>query len=196
MIEKNKIFSGIYSIDYNFVDFPNKYALSLFLNGCNLSCWYCYNKEVCENNVDLIPLNYLSNELERSDKLFGEKTAIVFSGGEPTVNEDFCILYHAFEDRPKSIHTNGLIFDTTKKFDSVILSLKTKAIVSDLFSDYNDYIDTLINAIECYSNSSYKELRMVDTLKYREEYINTIDLISNKINLNGWKIKFQKMIKV
>jgi len=38
----NKDEKIIYNVVDNFVDFPNKYALSMFFPVCNLKCPFCY----------------------------------------------------------------------------------------------------------------------------------------------------------
>ena len=38
----------IYGLYTGFKDFPGRYAVSLFMPGCNLNCWYCHNKEVAK----------------------------------------------------------------------------------------------------------------------------------------------------
>jgi len=77
----------IYGIEkLSLVDFDGELACVLFTAGCNLRCPYCHNsslvigKDICEINKKEV-FDFL-------DKRKNILTAIVVSGGEPTLNTD------------------------------------------------------------------------------------------------------------
>lgn len=67
------------------VDYPGRVASVFFLPGCNFTCPYCHNPELV-SKVDLsalVPLDQAFNHLRRRAGLI---TALVISGGEPTLH--------------------------------------------------------------------------------------------------------------
>jgi pyruvate formate lyase activating enzyme len=72
---------------YSDNEFPGKIAAVIYLVGCNLRCPYCFKPELlgcgpCTQVIDeAVVFRHLERNLERLD-------GVVFSGGEPTLNED------------------------------------------------------------------------------------------------------------
>lgn len=67
------------------VDYPGRVASVFFLPGCNFTCPYCHNPQLV-SSVDrsaLVPLNQAFDHLRRRAGLV---TALVISGGEPTLH--------------------------------------------------------------------------------------------------------------
>lgn len=66
------------------VDYPNNIALVIFTAGCNMSCPFCYNKDLVKTpeKYDKIPEEKILEELEQRKKFID---GIVISGGEPTL---------------------------------------------------------------------------------------------------------------
>ena len=109
------------------VDYPGRVAAVFFLPGCNLACPYCHNPELV-SNVDmsaLVPLKQAGAHLERRAGLI---TALVISGGEPT-------LHSGLPDLVAQAHALGLVvkLDTNGSFperiaagaDYIAMDLKT-----------------------------------------------------------------------
>lgn len=68
------------------VDYDGELACVLFTAGCNLRCPYCHNADlVIGKNIFEIKKHEIFEFLEKRKKLL---TAIVVSGGEPTLNPD------------------------------------------------------------------------------------------------------------
>ncbi len=67
------------------VDFPNQLAAVIFSPGCNLDCFYCHNRALLGDTAPrLLPEDVLSFLKKRQGLLDG----VVFSGGEPTLQDD------------------------------------------------------------------------------------------------------------
>ena len=71
----------------SFVDFPGKIASVVFTQGCNLRCGYCHNPGLLDSRAAAagIPPEQLFEYLYWRKDLI---EAVVFSGGEPTLQKD------------------------------------------------------------------------------------------------------------
>lgn len=68
------------------VDYPGRPAAVVFTQGCNFRCWYCHNPElVYAPSQRFIPWPTIVEFLVRRRGLL---QAVVFSGGEPTLQPD------------------------------------------------------------------------------------------------------------
>ena len=65
------------------VDYPENTACVIFIKGCNMSCWYCHNKNVMAESEPFGGAQVISiiNKIKRQKLL----TGIVVTGGEPTI---------------------------------------------------------------------------------------------------------------
>lgn len=117
-------------IPFSAVDGPGNRTV-IFLQGCNLNCWYCHNPETIEiaSSVSLSePAASTSNNLqgvksvsveelcERLRPYYDYTSGITFSGGECTLQSEFLIaacqqLYN--EGRSILIDTNGYAAEET-----------------------------------------------------------------------------------
>ena len=70
----------------SFVDYPGKIAAVVFCGGCNFNCWYCHNRHILHGYA-VIDENEVFGFLE---KRRGQIDAVVFSGGEATLQRDLC----------------------------------------------------------------------------------------------------------
>lgn len=76
----------IYSITpFTMLDYPDKLACIVWFSGCNMRCIYCYNTEIVKSSGTIENSEFLRFLDERINKL----EAVVFSGGECTLNKDF-----------------------------------------------------------------------------------------------------------
>ena len=74
-------------IPFSTIDWRGKVAMVVFLRGCNMRCLYCQNYRLWEDNVQINIDNILC-EIRKSEDFID---AVIFSGGEPTINLDLLI---------------------------------------------------------------------------------------------------------
>ena len=65
------------------LDFPDKIACTLFLNGCNYRCPFCHNAEILDGKLE--PLMSKEEFLSFLAKRKGLLEGVCVSGGEPTL---------------------------------------------------------------------------------------------------------------
>jgi len=95
-------------IPCSFVDYPGHIASVIFLNGCNMTCPYCHNRELARDlsSRDGIELwTILTHLKKRQSTLSG----VVISGGEPTCHPDLVMLLRKIKEFKYKIKldTNG-----------------------------------------------------------------------------------------
>ncbi len=76
-------------IGTSFIDYPKEISMVVFTKGCNMTCPYCHNKDLCEQEL-LVDVNDIYAFLRKRQGLVD---AITISGGEPTLQPhlvDFC----------------------------------------------------------------------------------------------------------
>lgn len=176
----------IHSYGTGFVDFPGMYALTLYFGGCNMRCPFCFNMDVVLSKDDQRVMEHeVARKIGSLDACFHEETAIVFSGGEPTVAPDFDFWVERAAGHPLGIHTNGIVLpDQPDLFKSVILSLKPK----DCYSwGRNYYIDRIEDALALYSGADHREIRIVEEPKSRYEMQ---ELLRNIEFTGDWTVRW------
>ena len=173
------------------MDFPNKYALSLFFTKCNLNCPFCYNRHVVEGQGNY-SINDILEKKHRIENCFvNANIGMVFSGGEPTIQNDFEEIINIFGDSPLSIHTNGLKLPNIKNpFESVILSLK----IEDCGIP-SDYIDRIKKAIEYYGDCQHKEINVVKIDEYHKEIADYLRQLDDYLHKYNFTIRVSEYIK-
>jgi len=102
-----------YFREVSLINYPNKISSVLFAQGCNLDCFYCYNKQcipITEGKIDFD--NTLRRILSNKKKI----NHIVLSGGEPTCqNRALKFLFKLKEEGFKvKLDTNGTLLRTIK----------------------------------------------------------------------------------
>lgn len=119
------------------VDYPGKIATTIFSYGCNFACKYCHNKHLWDSSGEEVPfieiLDYLKS---RENKI----EAVVFSGGEPTINKDLLKYIWAIKKEVPGllikVDTNGSDTQTLKEIlpfiDYVSMDIKGPM---ELYSD-------------------------------------------------------------
>lgn len=124
------------------IDFPGRLAAVVFLKGCNLRCRYCHNPDLLDPVPDGIPHrgNALTwkkiLEFFRQRKNFLE--GVVFSGGEPTIQEG---LTEAMKDvralgLEVALHTNGCFPD---KLDPLLAADFLSFVALDVKAPFGEY---------------------------------------------------------
>jgi len=71
----------------SFVDYPGKISAVIFTQGCNFRCIYCHNPQLVypEKFLETISFDDVYDFLKKRKGLL---EAVVFCGGEPTLQED------------------------------------------------------------------------------------------------------------
>jgi|GEM_PF-1935859 pyruvate-formate lyase-activating enzyme len=78
-----KPISGIVPLSLN--DYPSEISTVVFFQGCNFNCFYCHNKNLIPKREGNLNFNDVFEFIEKR-KMF--ITAIVLTGGEPTIYKD------------------------------------------------------------------------------------------------------------
>ena len=111
----------------SFVDYPGQPCAVVFTPYCNMNCVYCHNVHIIGREAPLIPEEPV---LEYLEKRAGLLSAVVISGGEPTLQQNleaFILRVRTFGYKVK-LDTNG-----TKP--QVLLSLLNKELVDYIAMD-------------------------------------------------------------
>lgn len=89
------------------LDFPNKIACTLFLNGCNYRCPFCHNSEILDGKLE--PLMTKEEFLSFLAKRKGLLEGVCVSGGEPTLCPELKELLMQIKDMGYAVKldTNG-----------------------------------------------------------------------------------------
>ena len=91
----------------SFVDYPGKIAVTLFTQGCNYRCPWCYNKEL----IELGDAKITPQEVVKKVKKYSSINGICITGGEPAIhgsNLIEAISYFKEEIKlPIKLDTNG-----------------------------------------------------------------------------------------
>ncbi len=109
------------------LDYPGEVASIIFLPGCNLKCPYCHNPSIVNSDLEsLLPIQNIIDLIKKRKKLI---TAVIISGGEPTLYSDLDIyieMFHGMGLKVK-LDTNGTDPDilTTLKPDYIAMDIKT-----------------------------------------------------------------------
>lgn len=90
----------------SFVDYPGQPCAVVFTPYCNMNCVYCHNVHIIKRDAPLIPEEPV---LEYLEKRAGLLSAVVISGGEPTLQQNleaFILRVKTFGYKVK-LDTNG-----------------------------------------------------------------------------------------
>ena len=114
------------------IDYPEHVCTTIFMDGCNFNCEFCYNKNLKnEKPIDFEQI-ILPQLIERKNFV----NHIILSGGECTISPDFfkiveTLYYHQFKI---GIHTNGYRPDILQKVIS-----KLDFVGMDIKNDFENY---------------------------------------------------------
>jgi anaerobic ribonucleoside-triphosphate reductase activating protein len=67
------------------IDYPGEISCVVFCQGCNRHCVHCHNKDTIEKRNGNVEWSEIETFLQNRKDFI---TAVVFSGGEPTLQED------------------------------------------------------------------------------------------------------------
>ncbi|MAF33495.1 MAG: anaerobic ribonucleoside-triphosphate reductase activating protein [Desulfobacterales bacterium] len=129
------------------IDFPGKVSCVLFFSGCNFDCPYCHNPELSkgepQNKSFLSEEHIFSFLASRRGLLDG----VVFSGGEPTIQDDLLSICEKVKQLGYSVKV-----DTNGSRPEVIRHLLKEGFVDyiamDIKTDPFDYSPVIKNEIE------------------------------------------------
>jgi pyruvate formate lyase activating enzyme len=115
------------------VDYPGRVASVFFLSGCNFACPYCHNPELV-SKVDMSVLVPLDEAFDHVRRRTGLITALVISGGEPT-------LFAGLPDLVGQAQALGLLvkLDTNGSYPDRIAAAGADYIAMDLKTDPERY---------------------------------------------------------
>lgn len=112
------------------VDWYKKSSCVVFLNKCPFRCIWCQNHELLDK-TNIVDVNIVKKKIEESTDFVN---SIVFSGGEPTMQEkplEALLRFSRKNDLQTGIQTNGYYHSTLKKLvekglmDMVFLDIKS-----------------------------------------------------------------------
>lgn len=93
---------------FTLIDYPGQLAAVVFTQGCNFRCSYCHNPELVNSELfkDPVPENEVFDFLKARK---GILSAVVISGGEPTIHIDLPIFAKNIKDMGflLKLDTNG-----------------------------------------------------------------------------------------
>jgi pyruvate formate lyase activating enzyme len=188
------------------IDYPGKLCSVIFTQGCNFKCYYCHNPELVYPFLYSPPID-INTVIQFLKKRINKIDAVVFSGGEPTLQTDLIDIINIFKKLGFliKIDTNGSkpyvlsYLITNNLVDFIAMDIKTalhnyKSII---------YIDIDINLINesiiLISNSGIShEFRLTcDNEKITHSDITGINsmlnigdkLIINPLNAYNFKLK-------
>jgi len=132
------------------IDYSGHFSLEVFVWGCNLNCWFCFNKDIiC--NIDYRKQMHISEIVEylgSTDSCIYD--GFVINGGEPLIYPNTIrLLCESVKDKyglPIKIFTNGTNFATMVEFvnanlvDAIEIGLKSPPIAGKQI-----HVDAVIN---------------------------------------------------
>ncbi len=111
----------------SFVDYPGQPCAVVFTPYCNMDCTYCHNAHIIKRDAPLIAEEPVIEYLE---KRAGLLSAVVISGGEPTLQQNL----EAFILRVKTFGYKVKL-DTNGTKPQVLLSLMNKNLIDYIAMD-------------------------------------------------------------
>ncbi len=111
----NIIVGGIVSLTT--IDYPGCLSLVVFCQGCPWRCVYCHNKHLQKiSRLDGLPWDDVSLLIDERKNFID---AVVFSGGEPLIQNDLDKVMKSVKDKDLlvGLHTTGVLFE---KFAKII----------------------------------------------------------------------------
>ncbi|MEG1731643.1 MAG: pyruvate formate-lyase-activating protein [Longicatena sp.] len=144
----------------------------VFMNGCNLRCQYCHNRDTWTMKDETMSVDELLNKALRYKSYWKENGGITISGGEPLLQMDFLIAF-AKKAKQKGIHicidTSGNPFTREEPFFSKIEELLP---LVDLFLLDIKHIDNQKHiALTSQPNTNIKEFAMYLSQKDKPVWI-------------------------
>ncbi|MDR1476144.1 MAG: anaerobic ribonucleoside-triphosphate reductase activating protein [Holosporales bacterium] len=182
-------------LKFSILDYPGKLSCVVFCQGCSLRCVYCHNPEFLpyekDNCVDF--QGFLSFLQSHS----GSLDAVVFSGGEPLLQDDLFQVIELVKGFGflVGIHTSGIVTEMFERIVSLVDWIGFD--VKTVFSKY-DTITKMSNSgmiakksLELLLNSgtSYEIRTTYDSRFISNDDIFEIAKILQKLGVKEWVIQ-------
>ena len=190
-IEKVSVDFG-HIIPVSTVDWYNKSSCVIFFNKCPFRCTWCQNHKLLEQ-TNIVDINSIKNEIEQSMKFVD---CVVFSGGEPTLQEkalDKLLRFSKRNDLMTGVQTNGYYPLVLKRLienkiiDKIFLDIKTSPSNMTKYESITGINDAYKKVFESFKiiNMSYitSEIR---TTVFRP-YVNDIFEIAVFLEKNNYR---------
>lgn len=170
------------------VEFHGNMSLVIFMSKCPLTCRYCHNVELLEDNTER-SLEEIKEEIDSSADFLD---AVVISGGEPLVQDDAVIeiLQYVREIGLKTkLDTSGIYPDRLKKMLDMNLLDYVSLDVKTTFSKYRKITGSNVGfqvkkSMEYINDAGvHLEIRTtyVPTLHTKKDIINLVDEINAEV---------------
>jgi pyruvate formate lyase activating enzyme len=147
------------------VDYPGKSACVIFLNGCPLRCGYCHNKQTWAA-INMINIKTIEYEILKCLPFI---SAVVFSGGEPTMQIESLIELCKFSKDKNlfvGIETSGYYPENLLKLkpyvDIFFIDIKARIDCNVTYHKVTGNIDALKNINKSLNMDIPIEIRIVD----------------------------------
>lgn len=158
----------------SFVDYPGKIACVVFTPFCNMKCWYCQNKQLLGENVDIIDENIIFDYLRKRKDMI---PAVVITGGEPTLQTDL-------PEFIKAVKELGFLvkLDTNGTNPGVITTLLQSGLLDyiamDVKAPLNKYFETTGTPVDINAISASIDIILNSSIPYefRTTFAPTLDM--------------------
>ena len=149
------------------IEYEGQHALVVFTRGCNARCKYCHNKALLDGEGDT--LGTFEDTLARY--ITPLDTAVVFCGGEPTINLDLleCLRTARNAGLRTKVFTNGLIPD-------ILIKAASEGILDACSIDFKDTLHVA---------------ELIDVDIWDSEYITRVLYLANKLKERGVDVEFR-----
>ena len=142
------------------LDYPGHVACTVFLQGCNFNCPFCYNSSLIKSSDDnFMSLDDLLNFLEKRKKVLD---GVAITGGEPLLNPDIKELIKAIKEKgfKVKLDTNGSYPTLLKQLideklvDYVAMDIKNTYEKYPLTTNSNVNVNDIKQSVSILLNSS------------------------------------------
>lgn len=164
----------------------------IFFSGCNLRCGFCHNPETLYKNGNEYSVEDVMKIISRYENYY-DGGGITFSGGEPFLQSEFCLLLlDALKQKKLHIiaETNGTIINEKfiKNLDEIRLDIKNQngEMYHDLQHRYQNFLSlcqkygtkvTITNVLIPKLNCSKQNANDLRLLKQNYEIIDNIKIL-------------------
>ena len=136
----------------------------VFFNKCNLRCIYCHNPEMWTKREDNYTVDELVDKILKNKDYFGDTGGVTFSGGEPTIYNDFLV-------------------EVCKKLKehNIHIALDTCGVGNGNYEELLKYVDLILFDVKHINKEGYKLITRIDS----DESFKFLE-VANKLNKKFW----------